>query len=84
MLYLGFLISSQAMTVSWPYYKQAELYQELVDILSQKAKGITICPKEMASVIGKLQSAISISLLWGTYLSFSMATNLTCASCNAF
>jgi hypothetical protein len=39
MLYLGFLINSQAMTVSWPYCKQAKLYQELIDILSHKSKG---------------------------------------------
>jgi hypothetical protein len=37
----------------------------------------------MASVIGKLRSAISISP-WGTYLSFSMSTHLTRASHNAF
>jgi hypothetical protein len=83
MLYLGFLINSRAMTVSWPYYKRAELHQELTDILSQRRSGITISPKQMASIIGKLRSAIAISP-WGTYLSFSMATNLTRASRNAF
>jgi hypothetical protein len=36
MLYLGFLINSQEMTVSWPYYKQAELHHELTAILSQR------------------------------------------------
>jgi hypothetical protein len=83
MLYLGFLINSRAMTVSWPYYKRAELHQELLNILSQKTRGITISPRQMASIIGKLRSAIAISP-WGTYLSFSMATNLTRASRNAF
>jgi hypothetical protein len=33
MLYLGFLMNSRDMTVSWPYYKKAELYHELQEIL---------------------------------------------------
>jgi hypothetical protein len=83
MVYLGFLINSRAMTVSWPFSKREELYHELMAILSQRANNVTISPKQLASVIGKLRSAINISP-WGTYLSFSMATNLTRASRNAF
>jgi hypothetical protein len=45
MLYLSFLINSQAMSVSWPYYKRAKLYYELQEILSQKANNVTILPK---------------------------------------
>jgi hypothetical protein len=83
MLYLGFLINSRGITVSWPYYKRAELYRKLEEILQQRANNVTISPRTMASVIGKLRSAISISP-WGTYLSFSMSTHLTQASQNAF
>jgi hypothetical protein len=81
MLYLGFFINSRNMTVSWSYYKRAKLYHKLQEILLQRANNVTILPRQMASVIGK--SAISISP-WGTYLSFSMSTHLTRASCNAF
>jgi hypothetical protein len=35
MVYLGFLINSRAMTVSWPFSKREELYHELMAILSQ-------------------------------------------------
>jgi hypothetical protein len=41
-----------------------------------------LTPKQCASIIGKLRSAIQISP-WGVYLSFALATNLKRACCNA-
>jgi hypothetical protein len=82
MMYLGFLINSRAMTVSWPLYKQEELYNKLPPLLSLPKKLRWLTPKQCASIIGKLRSAIQISP-WGVYLSFALATNLKRACRNA-
>jgi hypothetical protein len=82
MMYLGFLINSRTMTVSWPLYKRKELYQELIAIVKLPKWKRHMTPKQVASVIGKLWSAIQISP-WGVYLSFALAANLKRASKNA-
>ena len=55
MMYLGFLINSRSMTVSWPYYKQEELYNELFYLLSLPKFWRHLSPKQTASIIGKLR-----------------------------
>jgi hypothetical protein len=75
MLYLGFLINSRVMTVSWPLYKRKDLYTELLPLRSLPKKKHHLNPKQAASIIGKLRSAIQISP-WGVYLSFALAANL--------
>jgi hypothetical protein len=82
MMYLGYLINSRDMTVSWPLYKREELYNELLPLLSLPKNQRWLRPKQCASVIGKLRSAIQISP-WGVYLSFALATNLKRSCRNA-
>jgi hypothetical protein len=75
MMYLGFIINSRSMTVSWPLYKRAELYHELLPFLTLPKNKRHMAPKQTASVLGKLHSAIQISP-WGVYISFVLAANL--------
>ena len=83
MVYLGFIINSRDMTVSWPLYKREELFYELQAILSLPSSRRQTTPRQTASILGKLRSAIQISP-WGVFLSFSLATNLKRASRNAY
>jgi hypothetical protein len=83
MLYLGFIINSRAMTVSWPLYKRQELFDELQALLLLPRSRRHLTPKQVASILGKLRSAIQISP-WGVFLSFSLAATLKNAGRNAF
>jgi hypothetical protein len=83
MLYLDFIINSQAMTVSWPLYKRQELFDELQTILLLPSSHRHLTPKQVASILGKLRSAIQISP-WGVFLSFSLAATLKSAARIAF
>ena len=47
-MFLGFLIDSHAMTVSWPLFKRQHLYTALQTILKQKRKYVT--PKEISHI----------------------------------
>jgi hypothetical protein len=83
MLYLGFLINSQTMTVSWPLlYKRKDLYYKLFSLLPLPKNKRHLNPKQAASIIRQLRSAIQISP-WGVYLSFALAANLKRAGKNA-
>jgi hypothetical protein len=75
MMYLGYSIKSNTVTVSWPLYKREGLYNELFPLLSLPKSKQLMTPKQCASVIGKLQSAIQISP-WGVYLSFALAVKI--------
>ena len=70
MLYLGFLICSRTLRVTWPLSKRAELFDEIMQALDLKRPWFK--PKVVASIIGKLRSA-SLVAPWGPYLSFSLA-----------
>jgi hypothetical protein len=83
MLYLGFIINSRSMTVSWPLYEWQELFDELQAILRIPSSCRHITPKQAASILGKLRSAIQISPC-GVFLSFSLAATLKIAGRNAF
>jgi hypothetical protein len=83
MLYLGFIINSRSMTVSLPLYKQQELFDKLQAIIRIPSSRHHITPKQAASILGKLRSAIKISP-WGVFLSFSLAATLKIVSRNAF
>jgi hypothetical protein len=73
MLYLGFLICSRTLRVTWPLSKRAELFDEIMQALDLKRPWFQ--PKVVASIIGKLRSA-SLVAPWGPYLSFSLAMAL--------
>jgi hypothetical protein len=83
MLYLGFIINSRSMTVSWPLYKPQELFDELQAILLIPSSCLHLTPKQVASILSKLRPAIHISP-WGVFLSFSLAATLKSAGRNAF
>ncbi len=73
MLYLGFLICSRTLRVTWPLYKCTELFDEITQALSMKRPWFK--PKVVASIIRKLWSA-SLIAPWEPYLSFSLAMAL--------
>jgi hypothetical protein len=54
MVYLGFIINSRDMTVSWPLYKREELFTELQAILSLPSSKRQTTPRQTASILGKL------------------------------
>ena len=76
MLYLGFLINSRDMTVSWPLVKRLELRTQMLLIINDPRHMST--PKAVASIIGKIRSAADISP-WGRHLSQSVQDSLTTA-----
>jgi hypothetical protein len=76
MLYLGFLIDSRAMTVTWPLDKRLELRDMMLTVLQTKHREST--PRIIASIIGKIRSAARIAP-WGNYMSFSCQEALTAA-----
>jgi hypothetical protein len=73
MLYLGFLICSRTLRVTWLLYKCTELFDEITQALSMKRPWFK--PKVVASIIRKLRSA-SLLTPWGPYLSFSLTMAL--------
>ncbi len=76
MLYLGFLINSRDMTVTWPLDKRLDLRALILTILQTKHYEST--PRVIASIIGKIRSAARIAP-WGNYMSFSCQEALTAA-----
>jgi hypothetical protein len=81
MLYLGFCICSQTMKVTWPWYKQKELHDEIMEALALRRPSLT--PRGVASMVGKLRSA-SMVAMWGPYLSYGLAAALKIALPSAF
>jgi hypothetical protein len=63
-LYLGFIINSRLMTISWPLHKRQDLFGELNGILLLPSSCSHLTPKQVASILSKLRSAIQISP-WG-------------------
>ena len=75
-LYLGFLINSREMTLTWPLSKRLELRDLMVTILQTKHHETT--PRIIASIIDKIRSAANIAP-WGNYMTFSSQESLTAA-----
>ena len=76
MLYLGFLINSRDMTVTWPLAKRLELRDLIQSVLD--VKNHISQPKVIASIIGKIRSAARIAP-WGNFMSYSCQEALTTA-----
>jgi hypothetical protein len=76
MLFLGFLIDSRVLRVTWPLYKRQELHDEIIAALQQRRPSLS--PRGVVSVIGKLRSA-SLIALWGPYISYGLALALKLA-----
>jgi hypothetical protein len=79
-LFLGFLINTRAMTVSWPFFKRKRLYDEL-DAILKRPRPLFVTPKEMARVVGVVRSASEVAP-WGTFLSFNLENALQKAAAN--
>jgi hypothetical protein len=82
MLYLGFRICSQTMTVTWPLYKHQELYDDIIAALTGQRPSMS--PRGVASMVGKLRSASLLVALWGPYLLYGLAQALKLALQLAF
>jgi hypothetical protein len=76
MEYLGFIINSRDLTVTWPLSKRLALRAEILAILARERGAST--PKEFAPVLGKLRSASHIAP-WGHYITWSLQLALTAA-----
>jgi hypothetical protein len=58
-LFLGYLIDSRAMVVTWPLFKRIELFNDIQLALS--APRHEIKPRLSASILGKIRSVSDIS-----------------------
>eukprot|EP00980_Cylindrotheca_fusiformis_P008874 scaffold1899_cov112-Cylindrotheca_fusiformis.AAC.1 len=81
-LYLGFLINTRRMTITWPEYKREQLHAELLSILRRSPHRRFVTPKEMAHIIGVVRSASEVAP-WGNFLSFNLDNALTAAAAKA-
>ena len=79
MRYLGFIIDTHHMTVTWPFDKCQKLYAELVAVLQRNVRYVS--PKEMGHIIGVVRSASEVAP-WGTFLSFNLENSLRLAARN--
>jgi hypothetical protein len=80
-LFLGFLINSRTMMVTWPLYKRVALHDEIQ--LALAATHSCITPRLSASILGKIRSVGEVAP-WGPYISFSLAEGLKAATRRAF
>jgi hypothetical protein len=80
-LFLGYLINSRTLLVTWPYYKHKALLEEIMAALMARSHCIT--PKLAASILGKIRSVFDVAL-WGPYISFSLLEALKKATQAAF
>eukprot|EP00980_Cylindrotheca_fusiformis_P017027 scaffold5212_cov116-Cylindrotheca_fusiformis.AAC.1 len=78
-LYLGFLINTRQMTITWPKYKREQLHSELLSILRRQPHRRYVTPKEMAHIVGVVRSASEVAP-WGNFLSFNLDNALTAAA----
>jgi hypothetical protein len=72
-LFLGYLINSCTLMVTWPYYKRTALFDEIMAALTARSRCIT--PKLAASILGKIRSVYDVAP-WGPYISFSLSEAL--------
>ena len=79
MEYLGLIIDSRALTVTWPLTKRLQLRSEIQELLARGKGRSAAKPKELASVLGKLRSASRLAP-WGHYISWSIQLALTTAA----
>ena len=80
-LFLGYLINSRTLMVTWPYYKRKALLDEIMAALATRSRCIT--PKLAASILGKIRSVYDVAP-WGPYISFSLSEALKKATRAAF
>jgi hypothetical protein len=79
MEYLGLIIDSRALTVTWPLTKRLALRSEIMTLLARGKGRSSSKPKELASVLDKLRSASRLAP-WGHYISWSIQLALTTAA----
>lgn len=73
--FLGFIVNTHEMTVTWPREKREDLHALLMEVRGRKGKLRFVTPKEMATLVGILRSA-SIVSPYGTFLSFNLQNAL--------
>jgi hypothetical protein len=79
--FLGYVIDSRSMVVTWPFAKRVDLWNDIQSALHAKRREIS--PVLSASILGKIRSVTDISP-WGPYLSFSLSEALKRATRAAF
>jgi hypothetical protein len=80
-IFLGYMINSRTLMVTWPFYKRTALRDEILDALTARSRCIT--PKLAASILGKVWSVYDVAP-WGPYISFSLSEALKKATRAAF
>eukprot|EP00980_Cylindrotheca_fusiformis_P021623 scaffold8482_cov74-Cylindrotheca_fusiformis.AAC.1 len=81
-LFLGFLINTRNMTITWPQSKRERLHQELSAIMARDRHRRYVTPKEMGHIIGVVRSASQVAP-WGNFLSFNLENALIAAQAHA-
>eukprot|EP00980_Cylindrotheca_fusiformis_P016484 scaffold4912_cov113-Cylindrotheca_fusiformis.AAC.1 len=81
-LFLGFLINTRNMTITWPQSKRERLHQELSAIMARDRHRQYVTPKEMGHIIGVVRSASQVAP-WGNFLSFNLENALIAAQAQA-
>jgi hypothetical protein len=76
MRYLGFMIDTRAMTVTWPFDKREDLRADITELL---AKRRSVDPRLLARILGKVESASMIAP-WGVYITSSIRLALNRAT----
>jgi hypothetical protein len=76
MRYLGFLIDTRRLSVTWPLDKREDLCLDIQEALRTKRR---IAPRLLAKILGKIGSA-SLVAPWGIYITASIRLALTQAA----
>jgi hypothetical protein len=76
MRYLGFMIDTRAMTVTWPFDKREDLQADIEEALAQRR---SVAPRLLARILGKVESA-SLIAPWGVYITSSVRLALNKAT----
>jgi hypothetical protein len=73
MRYLGFLIDTRRLSVTWPLDKRQELQGDIQEALANRRR---VSPRLLAKILGKLSSAALLAP-WGIYITASIRLALT-------
>jgi hypothetical protein len=79
MRYLGFLIDTRCLSVTWPFDKRQDLRQDIEDAIRMRRR---VPPRLLAVILGKIMSAARIAP-WGVYITSSIRLALNAAARSA-
>jgi hypothetical protein len=76
MRYLGFLIDTRLLSVTWPFDKREDLRADITEALENRRR---VNPRLLARILGKVESA-SLIAPWGVYITASVRLALNRAA----